>query len=87
MTGNGTYGDSGDGNQASNAVITSPNSITFSPAGNIYFSDNSGVRRIDIGTGVITTVTGVTGSSLLFDSLGNLYAIDVRVIEKVTGLN
>lgn len=87
VTGNGTYGDSGDGNQASNAVITSPNSITFSPAGNIYFSDNSGVRRIDITTGVITTVTGVTGSSVLFDSLGNLYAIDVRVIEKVTGLN
>jgi len=87
VTGNGTYGDTGDGNQASNAGITSPNSITFSPAGNIYFSDNSGVRRIDVTTGVITTVTGVTGSSLRFDSLGNLYGINVRVIEKVTGVN
>ncbi len=87
VTGNGTYGDSGDGSQASKATITSPNSITFTPAGNIYFSDNSGVRRIDVTTGVITTVTGVTGSSLLFDSLGNLYAIDVRAIEKVTDLN
>jgi sugar lactone lactonase YvrE len=87
VTGNGTYGDSGDGNQASQATITTPWAIVFSSAGNIYFSDNSAVRRIDISTGVITTVTGVTGTSMTIDSSNNLYMLATRVIDKVTGLN
>jgi hypothetical protein len=96
IAGTGTYGDSGDGNQAINATITSPASIAISAAGNVYFGDNTAVRRIDVTTGVITTVTGVTpGFSLNFDSTGVLYAVTtgnvngmtVEYINKITGLN
>jgi DNA-binding beta-propeller fold protein YncE len=88
IAGNGTYGDSGDGSQAINATITSPACIAISAAGSIYFGDNAGVRRIDATTGVITTVTGVpSGFSMNFDSAGNLYAFNSRIVDKVTGLN
>jgi hypothetical protein len=88
IVGNGAYGDAGDGGQAINATITSPQSIAVSAAGNVYFGDNTAVRRIDAQTGVITTVSGVpAGFSMNFDSAGTLYAIYVRVINKVTGLN
>jgi trimeric autotransporter adhesin len=88
IAGNGTYGDSGDGGQAIKATITTPSCIAISAAGNIYFGDNTAVRRIDSATGVITTVTGVpSGFSMSFDSVGNLYALNVRIVDKVTGLN
>jgi hypothetical protein len=96
IAGTGTYGDTGDGSQAIAATITTPYSIAISAAGNLYFGDNSAVRRIDAATGVITTVTGVTsGFSINFDSTGTLYSLTtgnvngmtVEYIDKVTGLN
>ncbi len=51
---------SGDGGQASAAELYTPTDIVFDPAGNCYISDygNMVVRKIDMTTGIITTVAG-----------------------------
>jgi hypothetical protein len=54
-------GYSGDGGQAGDAEIgTSIGQIAFDAAGNLYFTDsaNQRVRRINVDTGIITTVVG-----------------------------
>jgi sugar lactone lactonase YvrE len=54
-------GFGGDGGPATDAVIgQNPKSLTFDPAGNLFFADtaNDRVRRIDAETGAITTVAG-----------------------------
>lgn len=55
-----TYGFSGDGGPATDALLNYPNSVAVDAAGNVYFSerDNHRVRRISAETGVITTVAG-----------------------------
>jgi len=65
IAGNGTAGFSGDGGLASAARVSRPTDLIFDAAGNLYFSDvdNSRVRKIAAGTGIITTVAG-NGSQL-----------------------
>ena len=62
-----TFGYSGDGGQATNALLQSPEGIATDGAGNVYFSDqvNNAVRRVDHETHIITTIagTGVAGFS------------------------
>ncbi|NDC41111.1 MAG: T9SS C-terminal target domain-containing protein [Chitinophagia bacterium] len=60
IAGTGTSGYSGDGGQATAAKITLPRGITIDPAGNIVFSDrgNCAIRKINLSTGVITTIAG-----------------------------
>ena len=60
VAGNGTIGYSGDGDQSILASINNPVGIAVDGAGNIYFADsfNSRVRKVAIGTGVITTIAG-----------------------------
>jgi len=55
-----TYGFSGDGGPATDALLNYPNSVAVDAAGNVYFSerDNHRVRRISAETGLITTVAG-----------------------------
>ena len=83
IAGNGTMaipstpGSFGDGGLASAALLRSPICICVSPAGDVYFSDNSlnypgydnsVIRRIDATSGVITLIagsydgTGLTGT-------------------------
>jgi len=59
FAGNGTAGYSGDGGAATSAEIDLPDSMTFDPAGNLYFVDfnNHRVRKVSP-TGIITTVAG-----------------------------
>ena len=56
-------GYSGDGGPASAAKVQGPLGICEDTSGNIYFADggNNRIRRIDAGTGIITTIIG-TGS-------------------------
>ena len=65
MAGSGTLGFSGDGGPATDANISAPFSIAVDAAGNLYIADyyNYRIRRVDAGTGIITTVagTGVQG--------------------------
>jgi len=60
LAGTGTAGFSGDGGAATAAQLTSPQYVTFDSADNVFIADfgNHRVRRIDQGTGIITTVAG-----------------------------
>jgi uncharacterized alkaline shock family protein YloU len=64
IAGTGAAGYSGDGNQATAAVIYHPHGINLDSSGNIYFVDLSSyyvVRKVTVSTGIISTVAG-TGS-------------------------
>jgi hypothetical protein len=59
IAGNGTFGFSGDGGQATAAELYFPNFITLDVAGNIYIDDsnNNRIRKINT-AGVISTFAG-----------------------------
>lgn len=56
------YGSSGDGGQATAALLFGPLDLVIDPAGDVYIADNQNlkVRKIDT-TGVISTYAGVFG--------------------------
>src|SRR5687768_6495531 len=61
--GNGTKGYSGDGGSAKNASLDLPRGVITDKHGNLYIADtyNSRIRKVDVSTGIITTIAG-TGS-------------------------
>jgi streptogramin lyase len=63
IAGTGTKGWSGDGGPATQAALSGPKGIAWSKDGGVYIADTEShtIRRIDLKTGVITTVAG-TGS-------------------------
>jgi trimeric autotransporter adhesin len=60
IAGNGTYGYSGDGGQATNAQFRYPSYISLNLDGDLFISDwvNRRIRKLNILTGIITTVAG-----------------------------
>lgn len=66
----------GDGGQATLARLYQPRCMAFDGAGNLYFSDAEHdtiyhtIRKIDMTTGIITTVVGVPGQPGAFDGDG-----------------
>ncbi len=58
--GDGNPGFTGDGGPATKARISYPEGIALDSNGNLFIADsgNSRVRRVDVATGVITTVAG-----------------------------
>jgi sugar lactone lactonase YvrE len=60
FAGNGKAGYQGDGGRADHAELTEPTGVAVDSAGNVYIADagNNVVRRVDAGTGIITTVAG-----------------------------
>ncbi|HWR34135.1 MAG TPA: NHL repeat-containing protein, partial [Chitinophagaceae bacterium] len=64
IAGTGTAGYSGDGGPATSAQLNSPNEVSFDASGNLFIADwyNNRVRKIDISTGIITTIAG-TGTA------------------------
>jgi len=60
IAGNGVFGFSGDNGPATQAQVGYVIALAVDSSGNLFFSDagNKRVRRIDAGTGVITTVAG-----------------------------
>lgn len=59
VAGNGTYGYSGDGFSATAAAIKN-SFFTVDKAGNIFIADvnNNRLRKVDVTTGIITTIAG-----------------------------
>jgi sugar lactone lactonase YvrE len=56
--GNGSINPSGDGGPALAAGLGRSHAIASDRAGNIYFSLVSSIRKIDVATGIITTIAG-----------------------------
>jgi surface antigen len=64
VAGNGIYGYSGDGGPATSASLSDPQGIVFDPIGYLVIADtfNHRLRKVDLGTGIITTIAG-TGNA------------------------
>jgi trimeric autotransporter adhesin len=60
VAGNGNQGYGGDGGPATEAELYGPNGLALDGFGNLYIADeiNSRVRRVDLRTGIITTIAG-----------------------------
>ena len=60
IAGNGNWGYSGDNSLAVNATLRGPTGVCLDGNGNIYIADtyNSRIRKVDVQTGVITTIAG-----------------------------
>jgi sugar lactone lactonase YvrE len=65
FAGNDTLGYSGDGLLATAAEENQPASLARDAAGNIYIGEGNGcvIRKVNITTGIITTIAGLGGSS------------------------
>lgn len=65
IAGTGTAGYSGDGGAANSAALHDPTGLTVDGAGNVYISDaqNFVVRKVDVSTGLISTVAGVQSAT------------------------
>ena len=63
-TGFGNGGFSGDGGPAAAATLFSPGDLALDRAGNLFIADrsNTRIRKVDVVTGIITTVAG-TGTA------------------------
>jgi N-acetylneuraminic acid mutarotase len=82
VAGNGTYGSSGDGGPATSASLAGPYSVALDASGNILIGDIGSVRRVDAGTGYISTVAGngslghgTDGVAATSTNLGYVYAL------------
>lgn len=93
--GNGEEGFSGDGGPASESPVE-PYALAVDGAGNLLLSDledEPRIRRVEAGTGTLTTVAGDVGDvlGLDVDAAGNLFLADVfpyeavRRVDAVTG--
>lgn len=67
FVGNGVLGYSGDGGSATSAEIDNPRYIAVDASDNLFFADqgNNRIRKVDLSTGIISTVvgTGLAGFS------------------------
>ncbi len=63
-TGSTSGGFSGDNIQATAATLNNPDDVVLDGYGNLYISDrgNNRIRKVDVSTGIITTVVG-TGTA------------------------
>ena len=64
VAGTGTAGYNGDGILATAAQLNNPNEVSFDASGNLYIADwfNNRVRKINMSTGIISTIAG-TGTA------------------------
>ena len=55
--------DAGDGYRADSALLRNPDGLCLDTAGNLYISEwyNDVIRKVDVHTGIITTICGISG--------------------------
>jgi uncharacterized protein YjiK len=60
IAGNGTAGFSGDNGPATEAELNDPAAVAVDSAGDVYIADfnNNRIRKVAVGSGVITTIAG-----------------------------
>ena len=75
VAGNGSQGYSGDGGPATSAQLKTPLGVTVDKFSNIYIADanNHCIRKVDGGTGIITTIAG--NGTLGFSGDGGLASL------------
>lgn len=59
IAGSDTYGYSGDGGPAVNALLKNPYGVCVDGSGNVYITTSNSVRKITAATGIITTIAGI----------------------------
>lgn len=69
VAGNGSFGYSGDGAAATNAKIGLPGGIVLDGSNNLYLGDinNNRIRKINLITGIITTIAGNGAAGFMGD--------------------
>ncbi|MEP7158214.1 MAG: hypothetical protein ABI797_02210 [Chloroflexota bacterium] len=84
IAGNGTQGFAGDGGLATDAQLSNPQALAVDPAGTVlYIADygDSHLRRVDLVSGIITTVAGSGAGSVAYDpTLTALQVAPTRLI-------
>jgi sugar lactone lactonase YvrE len=84
IAGNGIHDFAGDGGQAIDASLTNPQAVAVDPLGTVlYIADygDSHLRRVDLVTGIITTVAGSGAGSVAYDpTLTALQVAPTRLI-------
>ena len=83
IAGNSTLGYSGDGGPASTAAFQGLTAICIDAAGNLYIGANDRVRRINMASGIVTTIAG---SSSSVDTADNIPATDAGLQSGIYGL-
>jgi hypothetical protein len=65
VTGNGSYGYSGDGGAATNASLRSPQRIAVDVSGNLFIADmqNHRIRKVALGGSPVLALNGVTAAN------------------------
>jgi trimeric autotransporter adhesin len=84
VAGTGSYGYSGDGGPASNAILSYPEGVAVDAADNLYIADtyNGRVRKVSTDGIITTVVSGGTGNMRPFvgavavDQSGNMFIAD-----------
>jgi trimeric autotransporter adhesin len=77
VAGNGTYGYSGDGTNATSAQLANPSGVSVDSAGNLFIADtgNNRIRKVSL-SGIITTTAQLSTLGIAIDSAGNLFTVD-----------
>ncbi len=69
IAGTGEAGFSGDGKLAKNAQLSNPTGLALDTKGNLYISDtgNERIRKVDLNSGIISTIAGNGDNGFLGD--------------------
>ncbi len=80
VAGNGTWGSSGDGGQATAAQLYLPVQLAVDGSGHLFIYDDHSVREVNLSTGIISTLSALSALpwyagiyAIAADNAGNLF--------------